>query len=177
VCPSVVRLTRQDVDVEQDPRLREAVRAIILDDSGRVLLVRFEFPPDFVDSVVWAAPGGGIERGEDDVSALRRELIEEVGLGQVPIGPPIWTRTHLVPMSTGHDGQRERFYLVRTGAFDPCPALSESQLLSEFVTGMRWWTIDELETADAVFAPRSLPGLIKTLIAAGPPPHPIDVGV
>jgi len=52
-------------------------------------------------------------------------------------------------MSTGHDGQRERFYLLRTATFDPCPALSESQLLSEFVTGMRWWTIDELETADA----------------------------
>ena len=177
MCPSVVRLTRQDVDVEQDPRLREAVRAIILDDSGRVLLVRFEFPPDFVDSVVWAAPGGGIERGEDDVSALQRELIEEVGLGQAPIGPLIWTRTHLVPMSTGHDGQRERFYLLRTVAFDPCPTLSKSQLLSEFVTGMRWWTLDELETADAVFAPRSLPAMIKALITDGPPPHPIDVGV
>ena len=163
--------------MEQDPLLREAVRAIILDDAGRVLLVRFEFPPDFVDSVLWAAPGGGIEPGEDDGAALERELIEEVGLGQAPIGPLIWTRTHLFPMPTGHDGQRERFYLLRTASFDPRPALSESQLRSEFVTGMRWWTIDELEAADAVFAPRALPALIRSLIADGPPPHPIDVGV
>jgi len=106
---SVVHPAHQDVGMEQEPRLREAVRVLILDDAGRVLLVRFEFPKDFVDSVLWAAPGGGIERGEDDVSALERELIEEVGLGQAPIGPLIWTRTHLVPMPTGHDGQRERF--------------------------------------------------------------------
>jgi len=163
--------------MEQDPLLREAVRAIILDDAGRVLLVRFEFPPDFVDSVLWAAPGGGIEPGEDDGAALERELIEEVGLGQAPIGPLIWTRTHLFPMSTGHHGQRERFYLLRTAPFDPRPALSEAQLRREFVTGMRWWTIDELEAADAVFAPRALPALIRSLIADGPPPHPIDVGV
>jgi hypothetical protein len=42
-------------------------------------------------------------------------------LRDAAIGPLIWTRTHILPMSTGHDGQQERYYLVRTSAFDPAP--------------------------------------------------------
>ena len=157
--------------------LREAVRAVIVDEAERILLVRFEFPPQFEDEVVWAAPGGGIEAGEDDRSALERELLEEVGLTDATIGPLIWTRTHVIPMSTGHDGQRERFYLVRTVSFAPRPALGEEQLRGEFVTGLRWWALDELTRADGVFAPRRLPELLRSLVVDGPPHVPIEVGV
>jgi len=157
--------------------LREAVRAVIVDEAERILLVRFEFPPHFVEDVLWAAPGGGVEAGEDDRSALKRELLEEVGLTDAPIGPLIWTRTHVIPMSTGHEGQRERFYLLRTDSFAPAPALSEEQLRGEFVTGFRWWALEELAQADAVFAPRGLPELLRSLVADGPPHRHIEVGV
>src|SRR5262245_4011159 len=50
--------------------LRDAVRAVVLDPDDRTLLVRFVFP----DHEVWATPGGGVERGEPDEPALRREL-------------------------------------------------------------------------------------------------------
>lgn len=163
--------------VHEGLRLRQGVRAVILDESGRMLLVRFEFPPHVTDRPVWAAPGGGIEDGEDDRAALTRELAEEVGLSDAGIGPLIWTRTHVVPLSSGHDGQHERFYLVRTPAFDPRPALTPEELRAEFVTGLRWWTLDELRTADAVFAPRRLPDLLGSLLVGGPPILPIDVGV
>jgi 8-oxo-dGTP pyrophosphatase MutT (NUDIX family) len=53
---------------------RNAARAIILDEDDRVLLCRFRA------HAVWAAPGGGIEPGEDGLSALRRELREETAL-------------------------------------------------------------------------------------------------
>src|SRR4051794_15291592 len=56
--------------------LRTAVRAIILDEDDHVLLCRFVFPHPAVPNgaqAVWAAPGGGIEPGEDGLSALRRE--------------------------------------------------------------------------------------------------------
>src|SRR5437660_3621759 len=42
--------------------LRPAVRALVVDPAGRLLLVRFDWP----DRTVWAPPGGGIERGETD---------------------------------------------------------------------------------------------------------------
>ncbi|HEX6417370.1 MAG TPA: NUDIX domain-containing protein [Acidimicrobiales bacterium] len=157
--------------------LRQAVRAVVLDEVDRVLLARFEFPPSFGDTVVWATPGGGIEDGEDELTALARELVEELGLRDAAIGPLIWTRTHILPMSTGHDGQHERYYLVRTPAFDPRPALSEAELRAEYVAALRWWTAGELAAADSVFAPRRLPQLVTALVTEGPPPGPVDVGV
>jgi NUDIX domain. len=39
--------------------MRTAVRAVVLDPAGRVLLVRCAFPK----RAVWACPGGGIESG------------------------------------------------------------------------------------------------------------------
>src|SRR5262245_50878496 len=56
-------------------RLRRGVRAVVLDDHDRVLLVHFEFarPPHEV-AELWATPGGGVEDGEDDRGALAREL-------------------------------------------------------------------------------------------------------
>ena len=41
-------------------RIREAVRALIIDPGPKVLLVAFDFP----DGVVWAMPGGGVQEGE-----------------------------------------------------------------------------------------------------------------
>ena len=63
--------------------LRASVRAIILDEDDHVLLCRFVFPHPAVPNgaqAVWAAPGGGLEPGEDGLSALRREPREETGL-------------------------------------------------------------------------------------------------
>ncbi|HKA84606.1 MAG TPA: NUDIX domain-containing protein [Acidimicrobiales bacterium] len=159
-------------------RLRRGVRAVVLDDHDRVLLVHFEFarPPHEV-AELWATPGGGVEDGEDDRGALARELAEEVGLHNPGIGPMIWTRTHVAPMSTGHDGQRENFYLVRTPTFEARPALTIAQLRAENVAGLAWWTIDELTAADAVFAPRRLPTLVAALVADGPSPLAVDTGV
>jgi G:T/U-mismatch repair DNA glycosylase len=164
----------RDVVASNDPRLRIAARAIVVDESDRILLVRF----DFGDRVVWATPGGGIEEGESDEDALRRELSEEAGLDVFELGPLVWTRTHRVPLGGGRwDGQTERYYLVRTPSFEPLPRLSWEELRGEGMTAVRWWTLDELEATDAVFAPRRLPQLVRELSVDGPPAEAFDVGV
>lgn len=157
-----------------EPRLRSATRAVVLDHTDRILLVRF----DFGDRIVWATPGGGVEEEESDEHAVRRELLEEAGLSGFELGPLVWTRTHYVPLGGGRwDGQSERYYLVRTPAFEPTPHLTWDELQAEGMTAIRWWTLDELETAGVRFAPTRLPLVLRELILHGPPAEPIDVGV
>ena len=56
-------------------RYRPNVAAIIRRADGRVLIgQRADFPAS------WQFPQGGIDRGEDAEQALRREVLEEVGL-------------------------------------------------------------------------------------------------
>src|SRR5215470_9787977 len=53
------------------------VAALIRDDAGRVLLVRKRGTRAFMQ------PGGKRDPGEDDVTALSREITEELGCGVV----------------------------------------------------------------------------------------------
>ena len=155
-------------------RIRRAVRAVLLDPAGRVLLVRFDFP----GKTIWACPGGGIGDGETEEEALRRELVEEVGLELAELGPCVWRRKHVIPMFGGaYDGQVERFYLVRAESFEPRPRFSTEELAAEYVVGMRWWTPEELRATTEQFAPRRLPELLEQLRSGGPPTGVVDAGV
>jgi ADP-ribose pyrophosphatase YjhB (NUDIX family) len=51
------------------------VRGMIIDESGKILLIRPSYP-----SVLWLLPGGGLERGETAREALARELEEEAAI-------------------------------------------------------------------------------------------------
>ena len=155
-------------------RIRDAARAVVLDPAHRVLLVRFDFPA----KSLWAMPGGGVEMGETHEDAIRRELAEEAGLVEPSIGPPVWHRLHIIPFIGGRwDGQRERYFLVHTPAFEPEPQLSWEHLNAEYVFALRWWTLEELEETTEAFAPARLPELVRDLVANGPPPATIDAGV
>ena len=50
------------------------VRAIVRDPDGKFLLVRHTYAPG------WHFPGGGVEKGDTIVVALRNELFQETGL-------------------------------------------------------------------------------------------------
>jgi 8-oxo-dGTP pyrophosphatase MutT (NUDIX family) len=153
--------------------LREGVRAVVLDDDDRMLLVHFEFP----DWTLWATPGGGVEPGETLEMAIRRELLEEVGLVDVDLGPVIWERTHVFPFAE-FSGQYEKFFLIRTSTSVINPSFSQQELLAERLTASRWWTVQEIrEASDELFAPRQLASLMEMLLTEGPPSEVVDTGV
>lgn len=64
------------------PRHRLGVNMVVLDDLGRVLLLKHLFHP----YAPWGLPGGWLNRDEDPTDCGLRELREETGLTAVP-GP------------------------------------------------------------------------------------------
>jgi double-stranded uracil-DNA glycosylase len=147
--------------VDGEPDRRRAVRALVVDERDRILLLRWERP---LGSSFWVTPGGGVEAGETDRQALLRELREEAGLTDPRPGKRLW-RTEFVTPEFALDGgwlrQRDDVYLVRTRA----DAVSVPDLVDEKVMGHRWWTLDELDRSDDLFGPLDLPARVRAALS------------
>ena len=125
---------------------------VLLDPDDRVLLARIVFPSG---GELWATPGGGVEPGESDEHALRRELAEEAGLDEFELGParlearPGLGRPQSAlgrPARADVPGARA---VVRAGA----AAHDRPSSRPSSCTALRWWTPTELAASDETFAP------------------------
>lgn len=59
---------------------RDIVRAIVFDEQGYFYFVRAVRDDDFGKATLIETSGGGVEVGEDHVTAIKRELSEELGV-------------------------------------------------------------------------------------------------
>jgi len=122
---------------------RLGARAVI-EHEGKYLLVRNKVSEHF-----WCLPGGGVEPGEDIISALERELVEELGVKPV-VGNLLYVHTLKGP--DGYDAPAF-FFHVKNGADYTSIDLTKT-------------THGELEIAEATFidvtSHHELPSFLKT---------------
>jgi len=159
--------------------LRHSARAIVLDEDDRILLCRFAIPEP-AGTVVWAAPGGGIERGETPLAALRRELHEEIGLVVATDPPHVWHQEVTAPgHAAGYDGVVNDYFLVRTSSFDPRGAMSDDELATENINGFHWWELQDIADyrGSELFSPRDLATPLAALIDNEVPTRPVPLGL
>lgn len=154
--------------------VRQAVRALIVDSSDRVLLFRADLPER---SPWWYAPGGGVEAGETDEDALVRELAEETGLvvDVASLLRPVWTRDYIFRWQETDERHLERFFLIRIGEH----AVDTSGLDSDeaaIVREYRWWALADIASSTEVFSPVRLAELLEPLLEGRLPQEPVQIG-
>jgi double-stranded uracil-DNA glycosylase len=143
------------------PEPRGAVRAVLVDDDDRILLVQYENAA--TRATWWGTPGGGIEAGETHERALRRELREELGLEDFALGELVWEHEREFPWARRLVFQHNSVYLVRVAGHEPRPTIDLSE---EGVAAQRWWTLAELESTTERLAPPDLVARLREILGA-----------
>jgi 8-oxo-dGTP diphosphatase len=139
---------RKALDVTQ------VVGAALVDDQRRVLVAQRGSGPL---AGLWEFPGGKVEPGESDLSALVRECVEELGvqvlpqafLGEVPLDGVV---------AGGMPGASTlRVWWARIAA---------GELVAHEHSELRWLGADELADLDWIPADRPLLPAVRTLLAS-----------
>jgi len=118
---------------------RTCVVPVILDDRGRVLLVKMT-PNRGVFPGQWALPGGGVERGERIAGALAREVREELGI-ELASAEPLLFKDAIV-QKTAADGSRAMQHIVFL-VYRCAPASYDITINEEF-SEYRWLDREQL---------------------------------
>ncbi|MFC0600776.1 NUDIX hydrolase [Streptomyces palmae] len=154
-----------------EPALRRVARIVLLDPRDRILLLH-GCEPDDPASTWWFTPGGGLEGSETREQAARRELAEETGITEVELGPVLWRRTCSFPFDGRRWDQDEWYFLGRTRQTAVRPG-GLTELEQRSVTGLRWWTCEDLAATDETVYPTRLAAHLRTLFEQGPPNAPV----
>ena len=107
-----------------------------------------------------APPGAESSPGESHEQALTRELLEEIGLQELEVGPLLFEHVGQFPWAKRLYRQRNVTYLVRVEEHEPRATVD---LSAEGVAEVRWWTLAELAASQEQFAPPDLLERVRNL--------------
>ncbi|WP_242587370.1 NUDIX hydrolase [Streptomyces sp. MST-110588] len=150
---------------------RQVSRVVLLGPDDRILLLHGYEPGDPTHTW-WFTPGGGLEGAESREEAARREVAEETGITGIELGPVLWKRHCSFPFDGRRWNQDEWYYLARTKGTSTETA-GQTELERRSVSGLRWWTSEELSASHETVYPTRLAELLRTLLDEGPPSAPV----
>ena len=144
-------------------KLRQKVRAVVINEHGEFLLVR----PHGYPEGEWTLAGGGVEDDETAHQAMRREIAEELGvtleegLERLPVGNRfIYSAEHKAQKALDHDGQDAAMFVVRL------PNDAPLALQAEELADARWFTASDALAAFPVAKQREVFEACLNAIAA-----------
>lgn len=146
---------------------RDAVRVVLIDEGGRILLFH-AVTPDAGPAGWWDLPGGGIDEGESYLEAAVREVREETGLILDPalVSPPTWRRDSTW---TSRGQRRLQHEVVVTapvpGHQPPVSADGRTEYELQVYVAARWWELAEIRASRERFYPGRLPELLPGFLA------------
>lgn len=146
---------------------RRAVRIVLLDGAGHVLLFHTHDRDHPQLGEWWELPGGGIDRGETYLEAAVRELAEETGLvvDASTIGTPTWRRRASFRHRQTRHVQDEVVVTARTPL--SAPPIDVSRRLDyelDDYFDFRWWSRRDIALGTERFYPGRLPTLIDAFL-------------
>lgn len=161
--PAATGTPRQNSASTVPDRMRTSARVVLLDEAGRVLLVRGHDPAT-PDSHFWFTVGGAVEPGESLLDAAIREVTEETGLHVEPeqVFGPMWRRVAVFPFNGEVLHSEELFFAVQVPAFEP-GADGFTELERRMHLEHRWFdpsgVRDLVQSGESVY-PQDLPQLL-----------------
>jgi 8-oxo-dGTP diphosphatase len=149
-------------------RERITARILLLDQQGRILLMKGRLPSDPAAPGAWFTVGGGVEPGETLAEAALREIREETGFTDAAVGPVLWEGEQIHHDRKGRPVRvRESFMVARCAGGEP--ARDGWQALErEFVDDIRWWTPAELAACEDPVFPRDLAERLADILSREP---------
>jgi len=155
---------------------RQAVRALLVAQPEMEVLLIHTLVPD-TNTLIWLAPGGGLEAQEDPLDGLFREIHEETGLQVSEAQGPVWKRRMKFHLHGKGWDQSELFYYVPVRKFDPDNSLNPAADEKGIFRGFRWWSQSEIAAAkDEIFVPLTFAEHYARLLHEGTPDAAWEVG-